>query len=159
MLLQFNWQAEWWRLKFGRGLHFQSIPLTGISTEMLRPCRNWEDSGRTLIPAAFGCLLWISHSGPKEMGTMRITVTPPQPASLTLLQFSADYLYTTFALNHAQIVQVWVSFPPTWTRSPGPPRVHALQQPIKKTHKKNHLLYSLFIDSKGVKAHKSYSKA
>lgn len=70
------------------------------------------------------------------MGTMRITVTPPQPASLTLLQFSADYLYTTFALNHAQIVQVWVFFPPTWTRSPGPPRVHALQQPIKKTHKK-----------------------
>lgn len=131
-VLQFNWEAWGWRLKLRRGLHFQSIPHTGINTEMLRPCRNCEDSSRTLIPAAFDCLLWICHSGPKEMGTMRITVTPPPPARWpSLTHPTANYLYTVFALNHADSTSLGF-FPLIGPGSPGTPGVHALQQPIKK---------------------------
>lgn len=74
------------------------------------------------------------------MGTMRInhcdTTTSSQvtqPCSPHCTFFPADDLYTTFALNHAHIAQIWVFFfPLTGPGSPGTPGVHALQQPIKK---------------------------
>lgn len=50
-------------MKLGKGLHFQSTPLTLINTqERPRSCSNSEGSNRTIIPAAFSHLLGICHS-------------------------------------------------------------------------------------------------